>query len=273
MRDPFRIEGPACVSFSGGRTSAMMLRRILDAHGGRLPADVYVLFENTGREREETLRFVADCAERWGVAIRWLERDGSQPSGARFREVEYETASRAGEPFAELVASKRFLPNSVMRFCTVDLKVLVARDFMRSLGHEWWTNVVGLRRDEAARVANVRARKDAWDVAVPLYDARITSADVAAFWRAQPFGLALEPWEGNCDLCFLKGRSRRERIMRSRPDLVAWWADMEVRTGGRFHAHEPGYAETLARVRRLPLLPMDLDAAAPTEAIACGCTD
>ena len=58
--DPFRLDGPALVSFSGGRTSAYMLRRILDACGGRLPAGVHAVFANTGRERAETLRFVAD---------------------------------------------------------------------------------------------------------------------------------------------------------------------------------------------------------------------
>lgn len=31
--DPFRLVPPAAVAFSGGRTSAYMLRRILDAHG------------------------------------------------------------------------------------------------------------------------------------------------------------------------------------------------------------------------------------------------
>lgn len=58
MIDPFRIEGPAVVNVSGGRTSAYMLRRVLDACGGRLPADVFAVFCNTGDEREETLRFV-----------------------------------------------------------------------------------------------------------------------------------------------------------------------------------------------------------------------
>src|SRR5690242_17474485 len=38
---PFQIEGPAVISFSGGRTSAYMLRRILDE--GVRP-DVFVLF-------------------------------------------------------------------------------------------------------------------------------------------------------------------------------------------------------------------------------------
>ena len=33
---PFAIAGPAVVNVSGGRTSALMLRRVLDAHGGAL---------------------------------------------------------------------------------------------------------------------------------------------------------------------------------------------------------------------------------------------
>ncbi len=75
MNDPFRITGPTCISFSGGRTSGYMLWRVLQANGG-LPDDARVCFANTGREDEATLRFVGDCAEQWGVPITWLEYTG-----------------------------------------------------------------------------------------------------------------------------------------------------------------------------------------------------
>lgn len=272
MIDPYRIEGPALVNFSGGRSSGMLVNRILDAHAGR-PADVRFVFANTGKERAETLDFVAECAERWGVAITWVERDGSQSEGARFREVEYETASRNGEPFAELITERSYLPNSITRFCTVDLKILVARDWMRAQGYTHWTSVVGLRRDEPSRVAKLRARDHKeWDMACPLYDARVTKADVTRFWEAQNFDLRLKAGESNCDLCFFKKPVVRMRIMREHPELAAWWIEQERRIGGRFHAHESGYARTLDNVRRLPLLPMDLD---PSDdgLSACGCTD
>jgi 3'-phosphoadenosine 5'-phosphosulfate sulfotransferase (PAPS reductase)/FAD synthetase len=273
--DPFRLDGPALVSFSGGRTSAYMLRRILDACGGRLPAGVHAVFANTGRERPETLDFVRECAERWGVRVVWVERRGrlSGAAGSTWAEVNPETSSRNGEPFAELIREKQFPPSRVMRFCTTDLKIKVARDYMFSLGYNYWTNAVGLRRDETKRVmsATAHSEKEPWDIVCPLYDARITKADVAAFWNAQPFDLALQAHEGNCDLCFLKGRRKRERIMRERPDLVGWWADMETFVKGRFHAHEPGYAATLERVRRLPMLPMDIDG--EDDGIPCTCTD
>ena len=46
--NPYKIEGPALISFSGGRTSGFMLYHILQAHGGTLPEDYFVVFANTG---------------------------------------------------------------------------------------------------------------------------------------------------------------------------------------------------------------------------------
>ena len=75
-------------------------------------------------------------------------------------------------------------------------------------------------------------------------------------------------------MCFLKGRTVRERIMRDRPDLAAWWIAQEAAIGARFLPHEPTYAKTLDNVRRLPMLPLNIDP--DDEAMACssgGCTD
>ena len=45
MTNPYLLDLPAVVSFSGGRTSGFMLRHILDAHGGQvdLPGVTYRL--------------------------------------------------------------------------------------------------------------------------------------------------------------------------------------------------------------------------------------
>ena len=53
----FRVEGPAAIQCSFGRTSGYLLWLILQAHGGRLPPDVHVMFENTGKEPLVTLRY------------------------------------------------------------------------------------------------------------------------------------------------------------------------------------------------------------------------
>jgi 3'-phosphoadenosine 5'-phosphosulfate sulfotransferase (PAPS reductase)/FAD synthetase len=209
VNDPYRVGGPALISFSGGRTSAYLLKHVLDAHGGTLPADVIPCFANTGKEMPQTLDFVRDCGERWGVHVVWLEYDPAGEAGRRFRVVDHATASRDGEPFEALIRKKNYLPNPVTRFCTVELKIRVMRDYARSLGWESWTNVLGLRSDEPRRVAKIKHNRDRWENAAPLADAGVTKREVAAFWGRQDFDLALPNVDGktphgNCDACFLK---------------------------------------------------------------------
>lgn len=246
--NPFQIEGPAVISFSGGRTSAYMLRRVLDEG---LNQDVHVLFANTGRERLETLDFVNSCATNWGVVVHWLEYDGATSEG-KFREASYETASRDGEPFDALITQRSYLPNPVTRFCTTELKIRPMRNWMRAHGYDDadWTNIVGIRADEPRRVAKMRGRRNTegrWDVAMPLADAGVTVADVMAFWRDQSFDLQLRQSEGNCDLCFLKNVRKRQNIIRERPDLAIWWMRQEERIGKTFRRDTPSYAAMLAQ--------------------------
>lgn len=121
MTNPYQIQGPALISFSGGRTSGYMLCRILDACGGRLPEDVRVCFANTGKEMPATLDFVRDCGERWNVDIDWLEYSPYGEEQRKFRIVEHATASRNGEPYEALLRERKYLPNPVVRFCTTEL--------------------------------------------------------------------------------------------------------------------------------------------------------
>ena len=266
------------MSFSGGRTSAFMLRQILDAHGGRLPGDVHVLFANTGKERAETLDFVDECARRWGVRVRWIEYHQTTGDGGKlvhgWREVDYATASRRGEPFDALIQARSFLPNPVMRFCTQELKIRPMNKFARSVGFDYWTSVIGLRADEPRRVAKATApTKERFECACPLADAGATLRDVTEFWDAQPFNLRLKPHEGNCDLCFLKARSKLERIMRERPDLVPWWSEQEGPDGSdlTFRKDRPTYRRMLDVVQRSPLLPGFDGEEEGT--LPCACTD
>jgi 3'-phosphoadenosine 5'-phosphosulfate sulfotransferase (PAPS reductase)/FAD synthetase len=71
-----------------------MLFNILRAFNGKLPPDIYVVFANTGKEREETLRFVHDVETYWNVRVWWLERTAE----GGFEIVGYNSASRKGEP-------------------------------------------------------------------------------------------------------------------------------------------------------------------------------
>lgn len=275
--NPYRIVGPALISFSGGRTSGYMLKHILDAHGGALPPDVHVVFANTGLEREETLRFVHECQVRWGVPIHWFEwrsRLKRTPVEDRFEEVGYNSAARGGEPFKALVASKKSTPNAVRRWCTEHLKMQVCADFMEARGYASWNNVIGLRADELRRVVKKDIQnaegENAWTTLMPMVKARAVKSDVRRFWFGQDtvdltipardlpqgFDLGLEEWEGNCTLCFMNGERLLKWKIRKRPEDVAVWSEMEAVGGGTFTT-EYSYAELARRVAESPLLPLE----------------
>jgi len=294
VTDPYRLDTPAVVSFSGGRTSGYLLWHVLQAFGGTLPDDVKVVFCNTGKERPETLDFVERCSQRWGVPVTWLEYryDGSameSPSGPKrktpgrhsFAVVDYATASRAGEPFEAVIRARNMLPNVMARFCTVELKIRTTQRYLKSLGDKWedgWTNAIGFRADEPQRVAKLATtnRHNREEPVAPLARAGVTEADVLAWWSNQPFDLELRQHEGNCDLCFLKGQTKLRTIMRDRPDLADWWMRMETvieggQSGtGRFRIDRPPYRIQLELAQRPGLF----DEFEPDElSIACHCTD
>lgn len=248
MKDSFLIEGPAVISFSGGRTSGYMLRRILQAHGGKLPADVLPIFANTGDEHPATLDFVKEVGERWSVPIVWLEYTDADAKKERWKVISYGTASRNGEPYDAMLARRgNYLPNPVQRFCTQDLKLRPTHNYLRSLGWDEWTNAVGFRADEPIRLAKLSIP---WDETpeqsrvAPLATAGIGRRDVAAFWKTNDFDLASpniegkNPW-GNCIDCFLKDANQLVSMYRSGYKPLRFIA--REAKGARFHKDRPSY--------------------------------
>lgn len=280
MRDVFKIDGPARLSVSGGRTSMMMLKLVLDAHGGALPADVLVTFANTGKEKPQTYSFVNECSVRWGVKIHWLEY---RPTFPFFAEVSYLTADRRGRPFEMMVEKEGYMPNPTQRLCTKNLKVKTQDRFAKVRGLANWIAVVGFRADEPTRVAKLRASIDAAraksktgnlgfgcvDVVTPLADAGISKDDVHDFWKAQPFDLALKPGDGNCDHCFLLAMDVRIDRLRRDPEGGDWWIGLEESRGVPFRSTTPSYRRLKQYALDQQHLPFGIDDGLPD----CVCGD
>lgn len=245
MSNPFEILEPTCISFSGGRTSAYMLYKVLEAHNMSLPDDCVVCFANTGKEDEATLKFVHDCGTNWNVPIVWLEYRDAEETKDRWTQVTYETASRNGEPFEAMIKRKKFLPNSVMRFCTTELKIVPIEKYMASIGYDEFETFAGIRADEPKRVAKLRKSLHA-----PLALSGITQDDVQKFWNSNSFNLGLQYRDkvttlDNCDLCFMKGSNQVMSIIRQQPERAIWWAKQEEAINGRFSKDRASYAEMM----------------------------
>lgn len=280
MIDPFKISGPTAVPTSGGRSSAYLLHRVLEANGG-LPDGSLALFCNTGKEEEATLRFVRDMGESWSVPIVWLEY---RPN-AGFEVVTFETASRSGEPFEAIIEQRGgILPNPRSRYCSSEMKTRTMHRYLRSLGWTDWETMLGIRADEPRRVAKFRfnphPETPAEYVRVPLADAFVSAQEVGAFWRQQPFDLALpningKTMHGNCDLCMLKPAAQVLSLIQEKPSRAVWWAAQEKKAdqfatgnGNRFRDDRASYAQ-MSKFTAAQADAFDQD----EEAIACFCGD
>ncbi|NBT69103.1 MAG: Nin-like protein [Betaproteobacteria bacterium] len=248
--NPYEIKEPTVISFSGGRTSAFMLFKVIEAGGGKLPEEAIVCFANTGKEDEATLRFVQACSNNWNVEIHWVEFRDVDPA---FERVTFETPSRNGEPFEALIKKRNYLPNPVTRFCTAELKIRTIHKYLKSLGWDHNENMdwVGMRADEQRRAAKISDKSR-----IPLVTAGVTKETIGEFWRNQSFDLELPnmngvTMHGNCDLCFLKGGAQVLSLIAEKPERAIWWAKMESTSlaskpsGALFRSDRPSYASMM----------------------------
>lgn len=228
--NPFLVEGPGVLQFSGGRTSGEMVTRCIEAHGGRLPDDVLISFQNTGLEDEATYRFVDRCESWWGHKVHRLEW---RPDAPGFEEVGHNSMDRTGAWFSALNRKRRFLPNSVARFCTTVLKVEAVKAFCLAQRWDTWTSWVGIRRDEEDRyrkgLARNRSGKERYDCEWPLYHAGVRKLDVLVAWAGRELDLELEDEAfGNCKLCHLKAREKLLMVMLRDIHAADWWVGEEA---------------------------------------------
>lgn len=296
MSDPFKIEGPAQIGVSGGRTSGYMLHRILAACGGKLPADVHLTFQNTGKEMEETLVFIDEMSKRWGVAITWMEYDRvyGDLERPRYKIVDFKTASRNSEPFEKFLAyydayrktekaEPPILPNVANRMCSDRMKIKATEWYMNKvLDFAEWDSVLGIRYDEKRRYLRQKRANDKggrrWESLMPLYLAGVTKEDVNAFWKTQPFDLGIDSDFGNCDACFLKHDDKLIRIFQAEPQRAVWWINNEKRTGQVFRKDKPSYHQVAwdaAQLIKHPNLDItdSLEVLDEEDAIDCMCGD
>jgi 3'-phosphoadenosine 5'-phosphosulfate sulfotransferase (PAPS reductase)/FAD synthetase len=266
------------IAFSGGRSSGMMVKLLLEANGGKWPANYKIVFCNTGKEDPRTLDFVEECAQRWSVDITWLELTAINNNKVSYQQVNYARAARAGEPFNVVFRDvPDVVPNRSTRLCTVFMKSLTSRAYLTSLGWSPKQSVAyGFRFDEPNRLHRVRLRcasknPDEYPIA-PLLDAGISRPDVFRFWAEQPFDLQTPALLSNCDLCLLKRHSLLMQVINDYPEKAQWWLDRDIGRKGNpeFRMFAGGYAGLVAKVKAgQPPPEEEYDG----QELECACTD
>jgi|TARA_R110000851_G_C12930818_1_gene551286 hypothetical protein len=210
------------ISFSGGRTSAYMAKLVLENVFFK-DYNKVVVFANTGKELEKTLEFVDKCDKEFNLNVVWVEADvvHEKGKGTNYKVVDFETASRSGQPFEEVI-KKYGLPSKLYRHCTRELKEVPIHKFAKDFfGSNKYLTAIGIRADEKHRVG-----KDAHKI-YPLNEAGISEQNIREWWDKQSFDLQIKDYEGNCDGCFLKSIRKKMTINKEDPKVFEWWAKME----------------------------------------------
>jgi hypothetical protein len=219
------------ISFSGGRTSAVMTKLCLAKYGPT--HDIIVTFANTGCEHPSTLKFVKNCDDVFLFKTVWIEAEVTHGErvGIRPRIVTHDTASRNGEPFEEYI-KKYGIPNAGSPQCTSRLKTEAMEYYIRKV-RGWdvgtYKTAIGIRADEMDRVSS---KKDEYGFVYPLVDMGWTKAMVKAECRRWPFDLQI-PGDhfGNCTWCWKKSLRKLLTVATEAPSEFDFPARMEATYG------------------------------------------
>jgi 3'-phosphoadenosine 5'-phosphosulfate sulfotransferase (PAPS reductase)/FAD synthetase len=212
-------------TFSGGRTSAFMAQ-FLQSYCKYDDYDKLFIYANTGKELPETLDFINLCDKKWNLNILWVEAkiNKEKGRGTDFKIVNYDTASRNGEPFAEMLTAYP-MPHNTASNCTRELKEVPIRKYAKSLGYKKIYKAMGIRFDERHRISNTAEKQN---IIYPLInDIKVDSKFIRYWWDSQDFDLQLKDYQGNCDLCFKKSQRKRLTLIKENPSIAEWWQKME----------------------------------------------
>lgn len=203
------------ISFSGGETSAYMTQWCLNYW-----KDVYnmvVVFANTGEENEETLEFIKKCDDILGFNTVWVEAVVHEcRKGTTHKIVDFESASRDGEPFEEVI-SKYGIPNQAYPHCTRELKTQPITSYVKN-DEKWedYYTAIGIRVDEVDRVDPKRKEKK---FLYPLAEHhRCTKQHINKYWSEMPFRVELKGYQGNCKACWKKSDRKLFTIAKENPE-------------------------------------------------------
>lgn len=226
---------PLVISFSGGKSSGLMTHLLLEHFPERIKV---IVFANTGKEREETLEFVQNCQNVFGWKVIWVEAviNPEYRKGTRHRVVDFNSASRNGEPYHEMIR-KYGIPNKAFPHCTRELKRHAIASFAKNeLGWKPYETAVGIRADEHRRINWKEAEKSKYIYPLTTFFPS-SKRDVNEWWQKQSFSLNLEEHEGNCDLCWKKSDKKLIRHISEKPELLDWWNEMEKEYADRQGEH------------------------------------
>lgn len=204
------------ISFSGGKTSAYMAKRIIEEYKDK--AEIVTVFANTGQEHEKTLEFVNKCDKEFGLNVVWIESliHHNKRKSSTFKVTNFNNATRNGSLFEDMI-KKYGIPNMTFPHCTRELKTNPLHSYVKQ---KWkvgtYHTAIGIRADEIDRINENYEKLKLW---YPLANWGVTKKDINEFWLKQSFNLEIPEHLGNCTWCWKKSNKKLMKLVNECPEI------------------------------------------------------
>jgi hypothetical protein len=188
------------------------------------------VFANTGQEHEETLKFLDRIDRKFNLDVVWLEAviNPEKNKGTTHKIVTFETASRKGEPFEDMIKVYG-IPNPSYPHCNRELKICAMNSYINSIGWKHEFRAIGIRCDEDNRACDNAGKERKL---YPLIDFFPTDKqDVLDWFDGKDYDLNIQEHLGNCVTCWKKSRPKLINIIRSEPERFEFFDRMEKEHG------------------------------------------
>lgn len=244
---PQFINNKLAVMVSGGRSSAFMAHHIFNSPLYK-DCEKLFLFCNTGLEKQETISFLKNIKNIWGIPVQVLEGVYSLKKGVgvQSKEVDFENIAMNGEPFAGAIAQMNKYQNIGnpffgMPYCSDYLKKRVAHHYAKLyFGTTQYSVAIGYRsEDMPKRITPIEIKESKGRLHCPLltdFERAISAPDLTRFFNKNPFKLTIPSKFGNCELCIKVDNS-----------LNVARIQYGIRSAGFFSKHEKKYRNSFFR--------------------------
>lgn len=208
------------VSFSGGRTSAYLVYKMLELHDRK---DLDFVFMDTGAEHPKTYEFVKNVARHFDINVTALRTvvNPLKGKGCTYEVVDLDGCQHDLEPWRNMIV-KYGLPYVIGAFCTDRMKTTPFTKYCNDkYGKDTYITWLGIRADEPHRL---KKRKPNLNYLADI--SPYTKQNVLDFWAKMPFDLDVEEHNGNCLFCVKKGHGKVALAMRDNPEQYKQFSDL-----------------------------------------------
>lgn len=210
---------------SAGYTSVMMAIKMQEWYPNH---NIVNVMANTSKERIESLNFMNECDNYFGLNLVWIEAVINQDKGkgTNYKITSFYDLKTKGEIFEDGI-KKYGIPSKINKWCNRDLKITPIKKYADDLfGANNYCFAIGLRVDEIDRISKDYKTNN---IFYPPFDHNISQRERNLFWKNQNIKLKIPAYKGNCDACFEKSMRKKMTILIEEPEVFEWWNNMELK--------------------------------------------